>query len=84
MLNTKAFQFDIYALPGSARKLMLLTNVAKIDMPTTHAGNFPPPEVNCTEVLFLKKKLAPKSTFPSVSTINTIRSGSVSFIFDYK
>jgi hypothetical protein len=45
-LKTKAFQFDIYAFPGKARKLMLLTKVANIDKPTTHGGNFLPPEVN--------------------------------------
>ena len=45
-LNTKAFQFVIYAFPGNARKLMLLTKVAKMDIPTAHAGNFLPAEVN--------------------------------------
>ena len=60
-LNTKAFQLVIYAFPGRARKLMLLTNVANIDIPTTQAGILPLPDVNCDDVLFLKKKLAPKS-----------------------
>jgi len=45
-LKTRAFQLLIYALPGKAKKLMLLTKVAKIDMPTTQAGSFPPPAVN--------------------------------------
>ncbi len=44
-LKTNAFQFDEYAFPGKAKKLMLLTNVAKIDIPTTQAGSLPPPEV---------------------------------------
>jgi hypothetical protein len=42
-LNTNAFQLDRNAIPGSARKLMLLTNVAKIDSPITHAGKVPDP-----------------------------------------
>jgi hypothetical protein len=71
-LKTKAFQSDIYAFPGSARKLMLLTKVAKIDMPTTQDGSFLPPEVNCSEDLFLKKKLAPKTTLPMIRVMNTI------------
>jgi hypothetical protein len=62
------------AFPGRARKLILLTNVANIDMPTTHAGRLPPPEVNCPDVLFLKKKLAPKRTFPKVIRRKTTRS----------
>lgn len=45
-LNTKPFQLVWYALPGSARKLILLTKVAKMDMPTTQEGMVPPPEVN--------------------------------------
>ena len=45
-LKVKAFQFEMYAFPGKAKKLMLLTNVAKIDIPTTHEGKVPPPEVN--------------------------------------
>jgi hypothetical protein len=53
---------------------MLLTKVAKMDIPTTQAGRFPPPEVNCPDVLFLKKKLAPKITFPNVIRMNTTRS----------
>jgi hypothetical protein len=52
-LNTNAFQLDEYALPGRAKKLILLTKVAKIDIPTAHAGRLPPPDVNCPEVLFL-------------------------------
>jgi len=45
-LKTNAFQFVAYALPGNPRKLILLTKVAKIDKPTTHAGNLLPPAVN--------------------------------------
>jgi hypothetical protein len=73
-LKTSAFQFDMYAFPGNARKLMLLTKVANIDIPTTHDGNFPPPDVNWSVVLFRKKKLAPKITFPNVIIIKTMRS----------
>jgi len=79
-LKTKAFQFVAYAFPGKARKLMLLTNVAKIDIPTTQAGILPPPVVNCTDVLFLKKNEAPKATFPNTRIKNTIASSKESFI----
>ena len=37
-LNTNLFQLPIYELPGSARKLILLRYVAKIDKPQTHPG----------------------------------------------
>jgi hypothetical protein len=79
-LKTNAFQLVIYALPGKARKLMLLTNVAKIDIPTTHAGSFLPPEVYCSVLLFLNIKRAPTTTLPSVSTEKTMMSGSESFM----
>jgi hypothetical protein len=79
-LKTNAFQFAAYAFPGKARKLMLLTNVAKIDIPTTQAGIFPPPVVNCMDVLFLKMKLTPKATFPMIRIKKTIASSKESFI----
>ena len=82
-LKTNAFQSDEYAFPGKARKLMLLTNVANIDIPTTQAGSFLPPVVNCSDVLFFRKKLAPNSTFPKVSTKNTMRSTGEKFIIDF-
>jgi hypothetical protein len=79
-LKTNAFQFDMYAFPGSARKLILLTNVAKIDMPTIHDGNFPPPDVKWSDVLLFQKKLAPNITFPNVIIIKTMRSSTGSFM----
>ena len=53
-LNTKAFQFDRKALPGRARYDMLLTNVANIDMLTTHGGSLLLPRVKAVEVLFFR------------------------------
>ena len=79
-LKTKAFQFDVYALPGSPKKLMLLKKAANSENPTIQPGILPPPEVNCEEVLFLKKKLAPNITLPRVSTRKTIRSRTDNFI----
>ncbi len=43
-------------MPGRARKLMLLTKVAKIDMVITHPGMFRLPRVKAPEVLFFLKK----------------------------
>jgi hypothetical protein len=82
-LKTNAFQSEENAFPGSARKLMLLTKVAKIDIPTTHEGSCLPPEVNCSSDLFLKKKLIPRKIFPKVSIKKTVRSTSESFICNY-
>jgi len=79
-LKAKAFQFDWNALPGKARKLILLTKVAKMDIPTAQVGISPPPEVNCSELLFLKKKLHPNSTMPAIYTRNITRSIIGSFI----
>lgn len=42
-LNTNEFQLERKAAPGSAKKLMLLTNVANMESPIAHAGNVPPP-----------------------------------------
>jgi hypothetical protein len=39
-------------VPGSARKLMLLTNVANIDMVTTQPGMALLPSVNADDDLF--------------------------------
>lgn len=50
-LNTNAFQLDRNAIPGKAKKLMLLTKVAKIDNPITQAGNVPDPVEKSAEVL---------------------------------
>jgi hypothetical protein len=61
---------------------MLLTKVAKMDIPTTHDGILPPPAVNWSDVRFLEKKLAPRSTFPKVRTTKTSRSRKGSFIVE--
>lgn len=67
-------------MPGRARKLILLTKVAKIDIPTAHEGILPPPVVNWSEVLFLKKNEAPKITFPIMREKKITASSKVSFI----
>jgi hypothetical protein len=44
---------------------MLLTNVAKIDIPTTHAGSCPSAAVKASALRRLRrKKLQPKSVTP--------------------
>lgn len=50
-LKTKEFQSDKKAAPGKARKLILLTNVAKIDKPITQAGKVPEPVEKSLDVL---------------------------------
>ena len=59
---------------------MELTNVANIDMPTAQAGIFPAPVVNWSDVLFRKKKEAPKITFPAIREKKIKASINVSFI----
>jgi hypothetical protein len=63
-LNTKAFQLPWKEFPGRARKLMLLTNVANIDMVSTHRGMDWLPRVKADEVLFFLKKDPPKRVMP--------------------
>ncbi|MPM54953.1 hypothetical protein SDC9_101736 [bioreactor metagenome] len=67
-LNTNEFQFPVYALPGSARKLMLLTYVAKIDIPTTNPDIPFPAVIKSPAVLFFRKNELPNSTVPRVKT----------------
>jgi len=62
----------MYAFPGKARKLMLLTYVAKIDIPTTHAESFPPAEVYSFEFLLLEKKEHPKIIVPIIKIRKTM------------
>jgi hypothetical protein len=79
-LKTKAFQSLKYALPGRARKLILLTKVAKIDIPTAHDGIDLPPVVNWSDVLFLKKKLAPNNITPEIRIKKMIASSKGNFM----
>ena len=51
-LKTKVFQSFRYAMPGNARYDILETNVAKIDIVTTHLGILRLPSVKADEVLF--------------------------------
>ena len=51
-LKTKAFQLELNAFPGKAKKLILLTKVAKIDIVTTHPGMALFPSVNASDDLF--------------------------------
>ena len=73
-LNTKAFQFDCKAIPGKAKKLILLTKVAKIDMDITHLGIALLPSVNAEVFLFFRKNEAPKKVMPSIYARNITRS----------
>jgi hypothetical protein len=45
---------------------MLLTKVAKIDIPIAQEGSLPPPVVYSSAVLFLKENEIPKPTIPSM------------------
>ena len=47
---------------------MLLTKVAKIDMPIAHAGSLPPPVVKSEALRFLKEKEIPNPTIASIYT----------------
>ena len=58
--NRAAFQFvGPYALPGFARKLMLLTYEPKIDRPTAQPGRLRPAAMNWSLVLVFRKKPMP-------------------------
>ena len=57
--NTAAFQFSLYATPGFARKLMLLTYEPKIDSPTAQAGRLRPAAMNWSLVFVFRKKPMP-------------------------
>jgi hypothetical protein len=48
------------AFPGKAKKLMLLTKVAKIDIPIAQEGRRPPPVVKSLAVRFRNEKETPK------------------------
>ena len=54
-LKTSWFQLPAYAPPGSPRKDMLLTNVAKMDIPTTHVGRSPSAFVKAEAPVLLLK-----------------------------
>jgi hypothetical protein len=58
-LKTNPFQLPEKAFPGNAKKLMLLTKVAKIDIPMAQAGSRPPPVVKSLEVRFRNEKETP-------------------------
>lgn len=45
---------------------MLLTKVAKMDIPIAQAGNLPPPVVNSLAVLFRKENEIPNPTIPNM------------------
>ena len=53
---------------------MLLTYVAKIDIPTTQPGRERPAEVNSSDERFLLKKEQPKTTTPPVKNKKIIMS----------
>ena len=53
-------------MPGRARKEMLLTKVAKMDMLITHPGIFRFPRVKAPELLFFLKKEAPNRVTPAI------------------
>ena len=55
MLNTKGLQLPLKASPGRPKKLILLTKVAKILIPTTHEGRLPSALVNAALLLRLLK-----------------------------
>ena len=72
-LKTNGFQLPLYASPGRPRKLMLLTNVANIDIPTTQDGKDPDAAVNEAAFLrLLNQKLQPNRATPSTNTAKTI------------
>lgn len=53
-LKANAFQLELNAFPGKAKKLMLLTKVAKIDIVTTQPGMALFPSVKAADDLFFR------------------------------
>ena len=74
-LKINWFQLPEYDPPGRPRKLMELTKVAKMDIPTTQVGTLPSALVKAeAPELLLRKKLQPKSTTAARKAKKTIKS----------
>ena len=74
-LKISWFQLPVYDPPGSPRKLIELTKVAKMDIPTTQVGTLPSALVKAeAPELLLRKKLQPKSTTAARKAKKTIKS----------
>jgi len=54
--KTKTSQLKLYAWPGYAKKVMLLTKVPSMESPTAQLGSLPSAIMNPEEVLLFLRK----------------------------